>query len=508
MTTSPGGAGPGGWDLASASERLSGWLPSQLPNDRLLRMGRNLARSRSRELRRNSGYGERAVSALVAHLVGTGIRLQVQAVSRTRGRRPTAAARAMAARVGDLWEEWAADPRECDLYGDLSWAAQQAVLVGCVVEHGEVLVRRRQPAGVTATGINLRLQGIEPDWIASHLPDTDDRVDGIRYNLSGPNMGRPRSFALHRGNPWDPLTPTLGRVGGGNPWAIEEVPAVDIAHVRRISGPGQRRGIPWLASVAVSLHDLSLFRDATLKRQQVAAMLAMFVTDNQQAQTGLGAVNQSPLFERDSNGIAQLQSATVVRLGRGENITVPPLPQVQGQEAWAQFVLREIASGLGLTYEALTGDLSNVNFSSARQGALEMRLHIDMLRESVIRGQLLLPVWNWWRLAAQPILGRIDRRQIHAVWVPPRRHHVDPVRETAAQLQRLRSGLASLKELISEDGRNPEEVFASIAETATELQTLGLMVRDVPGVMPAAAQAAPPTTEPKVAPLAPAPSAT
>ena len=468
---------PAGWDVGGSSQRLSGWLPGSVPNDRMLQAGRRNARARSRELRRNSGWGEKAVSALTAHLVGTGVRLRVQAVARTAGGKPSARNRSLAAQVQDLWDQWAADPQECDVYGDLSWHAQQAVLVGCVVEHGEVIVRRRQSSGNNT--VDLRLQGIEPDWIASHLPDTNDQVDGVTYWMNGANAGRPRSYALHKGNPEDLLSPVLG---GGSPYDVEQVPAGDMLLVKKVTSPGQRRGVPWLASVAVSMHDLGLFRDATLKRQQIAAMLAMFVTDSNVGTPSVG-VTKSPLFDRDSNGIAQLESATVVRLGRGESMVTPPLPHIQGQSEWAQFVLKEIAGGLGLSYEAFTGDLSGVNFSSARMGALQMQRQMDMTREAVVRSQLLLPVWKWWRLSAQAVVGPIPP-SIHVTWAPPRAHQVDPVKETSAKIQRLRHGLASLNELIAEDGGNPEDVIAGLAETAVTLQELGLRIPDVPGAAP------------------------
>lgn len=480
-----------GWDIGGNSQRLSGWQPSSLPNDRLIHAGRENARARSRELRRNSGWGERAVSALVAHLVGTGIQLRIQAVPKRPGGRASAQARALAARTQALWDEWAADPQECDVYGDLSWHAMQSVLVGCLVEHGEVLLRRRQ-SNRNST-VDLRLQGIEPDWIASHLPENEDTVDGVRYWRTGPDAGRVRSFHLHLGNPHDPLAPVLG-MGSGSSWATEEVPAGDVVLAKRVTSPGQRRGIPWLASVAVSLHDLSLFRDATLKRQQIAAMLAMFVTDNATGAPGVGGVNRSPLFARGSDGVAQLESATVVRLGRGEGIHTPQLPQVQGQSEWARFVLQEIASGLGLSYEAFTGDLTGVNFSSARMGALQMQRQMDMLREAAVRSQILLPVWRWWRLSAQAVLGAIPPT-IHAVWAPPRAHQVDPVKETAAKIQRLKHGLASLNELIAEDGRNPEEVLAGVAETAVAVRELGLQIPDVPTMQAARMQGSSPETD-------------
>ena len=53
--------------------------------------------------------------------------------------------------------------------------------------------------------------------------------------------------------------------------------------------------------------------------------------------------------------------------------------------------LHAIAAALDLPYELLTGDLSQVNFSSARVGLIEFRRRVRQIQKQVIVPQLCLP---------------------------------------------------------------------------------------------------------------------
>ncbi|WP_410218164.1 phage portal protein [Paracoccus sp. (in: a-proteobacteria)] len=58
--------------------------------------------------------------------------------------------------------------------------------------------------------------------------------------------------------------------------------------------------------------------------------------------------------------------------------------------------LHEIAAGLELMYEQLSGDLSQTNYSSTCFGLLEFRRRAEMLQRTRIEGQLLAPRWRRW----------------------------------------------------------------------------------------------------------------
>ena len=140
--------------------------------------------------------------------------------------------------------------------------------------------------------------------------------------------------------------------------------------------------------------------------------------------------------------------------------------------------LRGIAAGLGISFEALTGDLSQVNFSSARMGWIEFGRQLAIWRGHMLIPLLLDPVWEWWKLAAQAKLGNLANVSVE--WTPPRRELIDPAKEVPALAEAVRSGFLSLTDAIAEGGRDPDLVLESIAETMAMLDRLGITVTTDP----------------------------
>jgi capsid protein len=55
---------------------------------------------------------------------------------------------------------------------------------------------------------------------------------------------------------------------------------------------------------------------------------------------------------------------------------------------------RAVAAAMGITYEQLTGDLTQVNYSSIRAGLLEFRRRCEAIQHGVIVHQLCRPIWR------------------------------------------------------------------------------------------------------------------
>ena len=77
-------------------------------------------------------------------------------------------------------------------------------------------------------------------------------------------------------------------------------------------------------------------------------------------------------------------------------------PSANGDYAdYMRMQLHAVAAGVGLTYELLTGDLSQVNYSSIRAGLIEFRRRMEALQWQLIVPGLCQPVWsrfvNWRR---------------------------------------------------------------------------------------------------------------
>ena len=143
---------------------------------------------------------------------------------------------------------------------------------------------------------------------------------------------------------------------------------------------------------------------------------------------------------------------------------------------------RAVAAAMGITYEMLTGDLTQVNYSSIRAGLLEFRRRCEALQHGVIVHQLCRPIWRAWMdqavlEGALDLPGyRKDRRTYQAAkWIPQGWSWVDPQKEFNAMKLAIRAGLMSRSEAISGNGYDAEDVDREIAAVNARADALGLV---------------------------------
>jgi lambda family phage portal protein len=232
------------------------------------------------------------------------------------------------------------------------------------------------------------------------------------------------------------------------------VPASEVIHIYRQDRPGQNRGISWFANIAMSLQDLADHQDAQLLRQKIAACFAAFRVPAEDEDDN---ADPSDLSETISPGRIQ-------NLGPGEDIKFAEPPGVQGYDEFKRSVLRDVASGIGITYEALSGDLSNVNFSSARIGRLEMDRAVSSWQWQMLIPQMMDPIARWTMDAFDMVNATQSRRAMSIAWVPPHRMLVDPEGEINMSRNKVRAGFTSRSEVIRGFGEDPDEVLAEIIQ--------------------------------------------
>ena len=214
----------------------------------------------------------------------------------------------------------------------------------------------------------------------------------------------------------------------------------------------------------IKIRDLDEFEDAELIKQKVAACFAGFIHD----QTGLDL--DDPVVTQDQSGAAKTKEEFPDRFEPGMIEFLPPgkdvkfgqPPSVEGSAEFSAKVLRRIAKSYGISYEALTGDFSQVNFSSARMGWIDMYDNISAWRLFMLLPQLLKPVWQWF-IEAAIVAGHIAE-PVPAGWTPPRREMIDPTKETAAAKEQVRCGFISRSEVVRQNGFDPDQVLDEIAE--------------------------------------------
>lgn len=434
------------YEAASTGRRTDGWY--RLGTDaNAAAGGATLSRLRSqgRDLVRNNPWARRGIRRIVTNTVGWGARPK-----------PTG-------KGGDLiaqrWKAWA-ETTDCDAAGRLTMYGLQKLVMRTVVEAGEVLIRRRMRRPDDGLDIPLQLQVLEPDYL-------DASRDGIIGEAGGPiiqgvefdAIGRRAAYWLFDRHPGSlGAFGSVSAVGRVSPIS-KRYPADGILHVYEMERPGQVRGVPWLASVDVRLHDFDEFEDATLVKQRIAASMAAFVTDINGDNAPLGIAGTDAA---SGQAVDTFEPGMIIPLQPGKQVTTTNPPAANDHQSYSVTCLRSIAAGMGITYEELTGDFSQTNYSSGRMGRISMRSDVDDWRWNMLIPQFCAPVWEW-MLDAMILAG--DRvEQAPAEWHPAPMPILEPEMELKAYALAVRNGFMTWPQVIRELGYDPREQLTEIAE--------------------------------------------
>lgn len=420
---------------------------------------RNVLAFVARDMIRNSPFAVRAQAVIASNVVGDGIGWKVQTEAKAKANQKKIAAKLKRhLETTDI----DADGRQ-NLYG------LQRLALNTIIDSGEVLIRRRRRSLRDGFALPFQVQVLEPDFIDTSrdgletgIPAGNTVREGIEYNAIGQRVAY-WLFPQHPGS--------TRRLGSG--YTSRRVPASEILHIYRQDRPGQMRGVSWFAPVALAMQDLMDAQDAHLMRQKIAACFAGFRTAPEGDVVGDPA-NKDADGNDNPGGLSSIQPGRIQNLRPGEDIKFSAPPGVDGFDAFTKMVLQSAAAGLGITYEALTGDLSNVNFSSARMGRMEMDRNVSSWQWLMLVPQMLQPMARWTVEALTQVADVRVPDDLTLVWVPPHRMMVDPNREITALRDKVKAGFASRQGVIRELGYDPEDLVAEQIEDLEVCRETGL----------------------------------
>lgn len=435
------------YDAASVGRRTMGWRRSS--GDANAVVGPALARLRdaARDLVRNNPYAESALVTIADHTVGAGII--------GKPAKPDAVA-------SSVWNEWA-DSTTCDADGLYDFAGLQWLVMREVAEAGEVLVRRRLRFRADGLPLNTQIQVLEADYIDTSKDESARDGGRIIQGVQVDKIGRRIGYWLFKTHPGDP------QLGASY---SEFVPAESLLHVFKGTRAGQMRAPTWFAPILLRARDFDDMEDAVLMTQKVAACLSVILSDPDGDATPVGEVKAGRTPE--SPEIDLLSPGGVLNVPPGFRVDVVQPPSTTNYDAYARSQLRAIATGLGVTYEDLTGDYTGLPFSAARMSRLRHWARVNDWRWRTMIPRFCTPVWTWVMQSAI-VLGRVSAVPA-ARWTPEPPPMIDPVNEGLAYQRLIRTGLRSLSETLREQGYDPEEVLREIANDNALLDKLGLVL--------------------------------
>lgn len=451
----------------------SGWGIQTTSEDTESATSLQTMRNRSRELVRDAAFAKRAKVIIQNNIIGSGIGMQAQVMT-TRGE--------LNEPVNDeieaVWEEWM-EAANCHMGQSLHFADIERMAVGEAFEAGEILIRMHRTR-VGRSKVPLALEVIEPERIADHfMPGPVDGAVGIvRLGVEVDSYGAPLAYWIRRGHPGDL------RLIPEDVARIERVPADDIIHLRAIDRWPQTRGTPWMHAVGRKFNDLDGLTEAEITAARGAACYMGFI--EQDSESDGDFAGEDPETEDGEDPQLQLDPAMVAKLKPGQrfNFAAPNRPNNQ-LDPFVRLMLREIAAGGSVSYESLSRDYSQSNYSSSRLSLLDdrdlwktlqlwfvravrCRIHRIWLQQAILSGAVRrIPVEAY----------ALDLARYEAVQFKPRGWSwVDPTKEVAAAKEAIRAGFTTVSHVIAQtgDGRDLEDVLKERRRELDLMEQYGL----------------------------------
>lgn len=423
-----------------------GWLPRRAGaaanTDHA--MDAAMLRARSRALGQNVPFVAAAERALVAQTVGTGIIPKWRNASLERA-----------------WKQWG---RFADADGRLDVYGLQAAAYRAMERDGEVLIRERIRRLDDGLPVPIQFQLLEIDWLDSSKSGRNGAnviVNGIEYDP----LGRPVYYWLFESHPGEQLVTARGVTS-------RPVPAPQIIHLYAPERPGQGRGFPRIAPGIARVRDLQLYEDAELHRKNLETRLAVLASGDVSA---MSSTTLAGATAKQTGELGELPSGGVMQVPDGVHLTTIQPNAAPGYTDYIKLQLHIFATGYGVPYEMVTGDMSQVNFSSARIRALDFRREVEMTQWLTLVPRLCEPIADRWARAAE--LGGIiaSGADTSRDWSTPKWDYTNPQQEVSADLAEIGGGLSSLSEKLRRRGYDPDDVLRELKEDIDKLREYGLL---------------------------------
>jgi len=257
----------------------------------------------------------------------------------------------------------------------------------------------------------------------------------------------------------------------------ERIPASEIIHLFDPARVNQTRGITWFHPVMAQLKMLQGYIEAELVAARTGA-----------AKMGWLKYSDPSAWEAP-NTDAEKQGSYTLEANPGMIETLPPGMDFVAwnpdhpANAFQNFVitlLRQVATGLGVSYNALASDLVGVNYSSLRSGMLIER---DLWRrlQSYMVESFLGPVFEDWLdyalMSGELVLDSRDpARFLDGVWQPRGWQWVDPLKDVQAALLGISGGLTSRADVLADKGEDVEDIYEQLSEEMKLEKQYGLEI--------------------------------
>lgn len=314
-----------------------------------------------------------------------------------------------------------------DFSGAVNFYKMQNLATRTMVFKGGVFLRKH----VNKNG-QLQIQLIDQTRLDTNKTDTNNHkvIDGVEFN---------DDYQIH--GYWF-------KGEGDRSHQSTFVKAENIAHLFDVEKSEQHLGVSWLAPVALLLEKYATLIDAKLMQQQISACFALIVEEPDE-QIGLKDLSNERVDELEPALISYVKAGSVPH-------TISP-PKADNASQFESSLKNDIAVGVDLTYEMLTGDYTKTNFASGRMSKAEFNGCLTHIQECVI-SPVLDTVFSWF-LQVYSINNNINKNDFMPEWIFPIISSANPVEEFDVRMAKVRHGMLSPSKACKQGGEKLENVM-------------------------------------------------
>lgn len=460
---------------AKVDRLTEGWVAGSTSADSEIFASLRTLRNRARALERDNDYAKQVVRLFKNNVVGQGIRMQAQVKMRRGGK--------MDDETNDklecAFERWCRK-ETCSTSGRYSFTEIQQLVAAAQPTSGEIMIHKvRRAFGGGRTPFALEV--IEADQVVDNY-NVGRTTNGntIKMGVEMDEWSRPVAYWMYPRHPGD-----YQFAGGPSPTnRYIRVPADEIIHLFiKNDRPVMTRGVPGFHTALRRLNNMGGYEEAEIVAARASACIMGFITSADEEALAPDGVENG---ER----VTDMSAGEIRELSPGETFTgfTPNRPNT-GLEPFMRFMLRGMAAGVGVSYESVSRDYSQSNYSSSRLALQDDRDNWRVLQDWIIT-DLCQHVYEEW-LDAAVLAGDVPLptyesnpepyRDVH--WMPRGWAYIDPLKEAMADKLRIRSGLTTLSAVIAGEGGDYEDVLRQRKREVDLAKELNLILETDPGLV-------------------------
>lgn len=441
------------YDAAGYGNGSANWRVTNQSAELTDRYSRDTVRARTRDLERNSDMLNSVVGAYKRNVFGSGFSIRAKTGDEE-----------VDAALMQTWKRWC-KKQNCDVTGTQSF---NQIMRMCVqrkkVDGGILILKRYTNQGF----IPFQIQTIEVDeldttQIKPRSPE-NKVVGGIEYN----KWNRPMGYWFRQ---YD--------IDGSLQLESTYVDAKDVIFYYTKRRPSQIREMSDLSPAVTRIRDTNEFMTAVSVKERIAACLAVFIKKTNPS-TDFGRTGTAGNDKKGSYEGKTIAPGMIRELNPGDGIeVVNPNGQSTDAATYIKLMQHMIGAGQGISYEATSRDMSETNYSSARQGMIEDDLTYDDEKELLI--EVMDEIYETFVIScvlsgiikAEDFWKNKEKYLCH-VWTAAPKRWIDPAKEAAANKIALNTGQKTYQQIAAENGRDWKEQIDETLEVLEYANGKGL----------------------------------